>query len=101
MTRTFRCILLTLVVLTFGGCGGEDSPESPRAAAEAFVEALREREWESACDLWFPDGGADCVALAERAFASGDRIPTVDEAEKVAEKVDGRYVVHFEVAAID
>jgi hypothetical protein len=101
MSRTLLIILATLALLTAGGCGGDDAPNSPRAAAEAFVEALREREWESACDLWFPEGGARCIELAERAFTSDDRIPTVEEAEKVVEKVDGRYIVHFEVAAID
>lgn len=100
MNRAVQPFVLVIVFLLVGSCG-DDTSSSPRATAEAFVAALRDHDWEAACDVSVHDGRDHCVQLVQRAFADEDQIPSVSKVEKMVEKIDGRYLVHFEVAVIN
>lgn len=84
-----------LIALLTAGCGGGPDPPDPeaevRAAAAAYVDALRDGRWAEACDRLTPSGRAavaegrrDC----ERALRAGAALPR-EALDTVARQVAG------------
>lgn len=86
--------------VTLGACGRNAATATPRAAAEAYVAAIGERDWAAACAVSVGGEGDGCPRLLRKAREDGTPTPSVEEAERVTERRGDRYLVHVEVQTI-
>jgi hypothetical protein len=89
---------LIAVLLLLAGCGG---PSGKQEVREAWLDAVRNRDWERACDLSVPippDAGFTCEEL----LAEGMRgpAPAPDPAKLEVVRVGDAWKVHFEIQVI-
>jgi hypothetical protein len=92
-----RALLLAIVVLggLAAGCGDDERPPDPadavRAAASAYLDALRGARWAEACDRMSPaaraavaEGGGSCAGV----LGGGGALPR-DTLDSVARQLAG------------
>lgn len=111
-------IATAVVLLALLGCGGVDRA-APDAVAQAWVDAVGERDWDAVCELSVRPEGLDCPQVAEAGlgdlrglaldgvFTSRDTgrvVVSADAGEPPGdlrlERRDGGWLVHFEVQVV-